>query len=60
MGSQVAIATSFEEMVKALRLSPEQYAASDELKAWVRRNKNLRYVPLDLLMMFGFEAGAEV
>lgn len=57
---QLAIASSFEEVVKELRLSPEQYAASDELRAWVKRNKSLRYVPPELLMMFGFKAGAEV
>ena len=59
MGSQLAIASSFEEVVQELGLSPEQYAASGELRAWVKRNKNLRYVPPELLIVFGFKAGAE-
>jgi hypothetical protein len=52
---QAPLASSFEQVVKALRLSPEQYTASNELRAWVKRNKNLRYVPPELLAAFGFE-----
>jgi hypothetical protein len=46
--------TSFEHIVKGLRLSPEQYADSAALKDWVRKNKNQRYVPLALLAAWGF------
>lgn len=55
-----ALPSSFEEIVQQLGLSPEQYETSDALKAWVRRNKSLRYVPLDLLKAFGFKPGTEV
>ena len=60
VGLQLAIASSFEEVVQELRLSPEQYAASGELRAWVKRNKNLKYVPPELLIVFGFKAESEV
>ena len=46
--------TSFEKMVKELRLSPEEYEQSIPLKEWVRRNKDDKYVPLDLLKAWGF------
>jgi hypothetical protein len=57
MGPQTAMASSFEEVVKALCLSPDQYSHSAELRAWVKRNKNLKFVPLDVLMEFGFTVG---
>lgn len=44
----------FECVTKNLGLSPEQYVSSDDLKDWVRRNKDSKYVPLDLLMAWGF------
>jgi len=47
--------TSFEEMVKKLRLSPPEYASSSELKAWVSKNKDQKYVPVDLLQAWDFE-----
>jgi hypothetical protein len=52
--------SSFERLVQALCLAPDQYSASPELKAWVRRNKNYKYVPPDLLATFGFKPGAEI
>lgn len=60
LGRLQATESSFEQLVEKLRLAPEQYAASPELKAWVRRNKRYKYVPPDVLAIFGFEAGAEV
>ena len=51
---------SFEEVVRKLRLSPEQYAGSVQLKDWVRKNKNQKYVPLDLLEAWNFDAASEV
>jgi hypothetical protein len=56
------MATSFEQIVKKLGLSPEQYKSSDRLKEWVRRNMDEKYVPPDLLKAWGFEhdeAGTE-
>jgi len=58
MEPPLAIASSFEEVVKALRLSPEQYAYSAELKAWVERNKDVKYVPSELLTLFGLTVEA--
>ena len=49
------MATSFEQMVKKLGLSPEQYRSSALLKDWVRRNMDEKYVPSDLLKAWGFE-----
>jgi hypothetical protein len=48
-------ANSFEEIVRKLRLSPEQYVNSVQLKDWVRKNKDQKYVPSDLLKAWDFE-----
>jgi len=40
---------SFDAIVKELGLSPEQFETSDVLKQWVLKNKDQKYVPLDLL-----------
>ena len=47
-------ASGFEQVVKALGLLPEQYRGSAGLREWVRRNKDHKYVPLDLLQAWGF------
>jgi hypothetical protein len=60
MGPPTVLASSFEEVVNDLCLSPEHYAESDELKAWVKRNKRLKYVPPELLRLFGFKGESEV
>jgi len=49
------MATSFEQMVKKLGLSPHQYTSSALLKDWVRRNMDEKHVPSDLLKAWGFE-----
>lgn len=56
MGLPIPTESSFEEVVRALCLSPEQYSASAELKAWVERNKDVKYVPQELLAAFGLTA----
>ncbi len=43
------MATSFEQMVKKLGLRPEEYQSSAQLREWVRRNMDVKYVPPDLL-----------
>ena len=48
-------ANSFEEIVRKLRLAPEQYVNSVQLKDWVRKNKDQKYVPSDLLKAWDFE-----
>jgi hypothetical protein len=40
---------SFDEIVNTLRLSPGEYEHSAPLKAWVKKNKDQKYVPPDLL-----------
>jgi len=44
-------ARSFEDIVKKLCLSPVEYESSIQLKEWVRKNKDQKYVPLNLLRM---------
>jgi hypothetical protein len=51
---------SFEQVVRGLRLSPDQYAGSAQLKEWVRKNKDQKYVPSDLLEAWDFDAASEV
>jgi len=50
----VQAANSFEKVVQALGLTPEQYLSSVALKEWVRSNKDEKYVPPDLLKAWGF------
>ena len=64
-GKQVANAgavgpTSFEEVVRKLRLSPEDYAGSLTLKEWVRKNKDQKYIPDDLLKLWAFEVKGDL
>ena len=47
--------TSFEEIVRKLHLSPADYKHSIQLKEWVQKNKDQKYVPLDLLRAWDFE-----
>ena len=51
--------SSFEEVVRELKLVPEQYPSSLLLRDWVLRNKDEKYVPSDLLKAFGFETPDE-
>ncbi len=44
-----ALATEFELQARRLRLTPQTYAASRELRAWCERNKNRIYIPEWLL-----------
>lgn len=60
LGRQPATRSSFEQVVQNLHLLPHQYSESAELKAWVKRNKKYKYVPPDLLEIFGFEPGTEI
>ena len=51
--------SSFEKMVDSLKLAPEQYQSSAELREWVLRNKDGKYVPPDLLKAYGFQVNLE-
>ncbi|MGA8622131.1 MAG: hypothetical protein WB660_26875 [Candidatus Sulfotelmatobacter sp.] len=52
--------TSFEEIVRELRLSPADYQYSIQLKAWVLKNKDQKYVPSDLLRAWDFEVKGDL
>ncbi len=58
--SLVPATSAFESVVKRLRLSPEQYSGSSELRDWVRKNKDHKYVPQAVLEAFGFEAASDI
>ena len=60
VNSPSELPTSFEKVVKELKLAPEEYAKSLILRDWVSRNKNEKYVPSDLLKTFGFEVNSDV
>ena len=47
-------ASSFEHFVATLGLAPEEYVNSAELKEWVWRHKDYKYVPSELLEVWGF------
>jgi hypothetical protein len=48
-----ALATEFELRARSLRLSPDMYAASRELRIWCEKNRNRVYVPEWLLQEWG-------
>jgi hypothetical protein len=54
----VSSASSFEQIVEDLKLLPDKYRGSAELREWVRQNKDQKYVPSDLLKAFGFQVDA--
>jgi hypothetical protein len=58
-GRTLPTQTSFEETVKAMKLSPREYASSAALKEWVRKNKDHKYVPSNLLKLWGFDVRGE-
>ena len=45
--------SAFDSLVKSLGLSPEQYEDSSTLKNWVCKNKDHKYVPVELLEAWG-------
>jgi hypothetical protein len=51
--------SSFEQIVKELNISPEDYRSSPELREWVRLNKDDRYVPTEVLKVFGFRVESD-
>lgn len=52
--------TAFELLVAGLKLSEDEYAYSSQVEAWVRKNRNHRYVPEFLLVTFGLEVDVNV
>src|SRR5215469_13076099 len=55
IGPVVPTVTSFEQIVKEFKLTPDQYIRSTRLREWARRNKNSKYIPEALLEAWGFE-----
>jgi len=58
--SPFVAATSFEEVVKKLRLSPADYESSLPLKDWAQKNKDQKYIPDDLLRLWGLEVKGDL
>jgi hypothetical protein len=52
--------SSFEEIVRKLRLSPDEYLSSLQLKEWVCKNKDQKYVPSDLLKAWNLKAAGDL
>jgi len=48
--------SSFEEEVRRLGLEEKDYKNSAALKEWVKRNKDAKFVPCDLLRASGLSA----
>jgi hypothetical protein len=46
-------ASEFERVVDRLRLKPNDYINSDELREWAEANKDTRFVPEPLLKAWG-------
>ncbi len=55
IGPVVPTVTSFEQVVKEFKLTPDQYVRSTRLREWARRNRNSKYIPEALLEAWGFE-----
>ena len=55
IGPVAPTVTSFEQIVKEFKLTPDQYIRSTRLREWARRNKNSKYIPEALLEAWGFE-----
>ena len=51
--------STFEYEVRALGLSPENYAGSRALRNWARKNKDHRYILPELLTAWGFAVASE-
>jgi len=45
--------SDFERLVARLKLSPDQYASSPQLRTWVERNWRQKFVPEKLLKAWG-------
>src|SRR6185437_13286834 len=45
--------SEFERVTARLRLKPDEYVASSELREWAEANKDTRYVPERLLKAWG-------
>jgi hypothetical protein len=46
------VPSEFEQVVKRLKLDPEQYASSAQLRDWVEKNWRQKFVPERLLRIW--------
>ena len=53
IGPVVPTVTSFEQVVKEFKLTPDQYVRLTRLREWARRNRNSKYIPEALLEALG-------
>jgi hypothetical protein len=53
MVTTVVTPSAFEQQVRKLDLTPDQYEQSTRLREWARHNMNSKYVPEDLLKAWG-------
>ncbi len=51
--------SSFERVVLSLKLSPQEYESSPQLREWVLQNKDQKYVPPELLKALGLQVNVE-
>jgi hypothetical protein len=52
--------TEFEQVVKRLKLQPDQYLRPRSLRNWAGKRKDSKYIPEPLLEAWGFEIDASV
>jgi hypothetical protein len=55
-----ALATEFELQVRQLRLTPETYASSAELRHWCERHRNRFYIPEWLLQAWAIPVDPDI
>jgi hypothetical protein len=54
------LCTEFEMQVRHLRLTPEQYVISAELRTWCEKNRNHCYIPEWLLDKWEFRVNDDL
>lgn len=55
MATLTVIPPTFETVAQALGLTAPEFEGSIPLREWANRNKDHKYVPLDLLEAWGLE-----
>jgi hypothetical protein len=53
------VSSSFDEVVRRLGLTPDQYASSRALRDWARHNRTRKYIPEALLDGWDLENDTE-
>jgi hypothetical protein len=60
MQAAPVVPTSFEDVVKKLRLSPQIMKAPSNSRSGCERIKTRKYIPDDLLKLWGFEVKGDL